>query len=152
MRNFIRSVVEFVLVLDSCSIQLNGPHWGPQLLTDLFVWTVCSQNVICFSVYLKYMSSNLILYSSVAMQTLRREGGEERPGGGEGRTSRLQWGLSPKQNKVNVDVTTKCFIKRSKVGGVTWMGLLHLWIVSLISWNTRFTSQQLLRSDATWHL
>lgn len=66
------------------------------------------------------------------MQAVRREAGEEQTGGGEGRTTfRVQWGLSPKQNKVNVDVTTKCFIKRSKVGGVTWMGLLHLWIVSL---------------------
>lgn len=49
--------------------------------------------------------------------------GDRKRGEQEGRTtSRVQWGLSPKQNKVNVDVTTKCFIKSSKVGGVTWMG------------------------------
>lgn len=72
--------------------------------------------------------------------------------GNEKFSSEVQQGLSPKQNKVNVVVSNKGFIKRSKVPEVTQTGSPHLWIVSLIPRNTTVASRQPLCSDATWHL
>lgn len=72
-------------------------------------------------------------------QTRRQEGVWERARGLNFNYG-VHRGLSPKQNKANVDVSNESFIKRSKVREVTQTNSPHLWIAPLISCNTRVAS------------
>lgn len=81
-----------------------------------------------------------------------REGGETTRKKRKNVSYENESGLNSKQNKVNMLVSNKSFIKRLKVLEVTSMAYPHLWIVYLIPCNTRVASSQLPSTDATWHL